>query len=185
MTTGGQVRIGDRRPPKNLFLRLINAKHNMQDSEAFQASSGRHLSGTSTVGSKAAFASVESSPATPTRGRSTTHWNQRWHAVIVSCSFLLLMGIVAMIATQFSATRKLSKTPQTVISTPDISIHAGKITNEADGRGCFQQQFDNKTGRLTQLHEPCETVARDNSGVPIPVGTIHRLDAISKGFSGR
>jgi len=34
------------------------------------------------------------------------------------------------------------------------------------------------------LAKACDEEARDKDGVPIPVGTIHRLDTISKSFSG-
>jgi len=42
--------------------------------------------------------------------------------------------------------------------------------------------FDNRTGRVTHL-DPCDVVVRDSYGVPVPTGTIRRLDAISKSFS--
>jgi hypothetical protein len=53
-----------------------------------------------------------------------------------------------------------------------------------DGKGCSQQVFDNQTGRMRQSQLPCEAIAYDSNGAPVPVGTIHRLDAIRKSFSG-
>jgi hypothetical protein len=38
---------------------------------------------------------------------------------------------------------------------------------------------------MTRSQQACDTTARDSNGVPIPLGTIHRLDAISKAFSGK
>jgi hypothetical protein len=70
-------------------------------------------------------------------------------------------------------------------ATPDSDTHAAKISNESDGKGCSQRTFDNQTGRMTRSQQPCEATAYDSKGVPIPLGTIHRLDAISKSFSGR
>ena len=45
--------------------------------------------------------------------------------------------------------------------------------------------FNNDTGRLVEVSKPCEkdNVRLDDKGVPMPMGTVHRLDAISKSFS--
>jgi hypothetical protein len=67
-------------------------------------------------------------------------------------------------------------------SATDIDPHIAQITYDSSG-GCVHQRFDNKTGRMTRSQEPCE-LARDSNGIPIPLGTIHRLDAISRAFSG-
>jgi hypothetical protein len=90
-----------------------------------------------------------------------------------------------MITTKAPVSAPSAKLPETAIDARNFEIHTATITNASDANGCFQQQFDNKTGRMTRLQEPCETAALDGNGVPIPVGTIHRLDAISKAFSGR
>jgi hypothetical protein len=45
--------------------------------------------------------------------------------------------------------------------------------------------FNNQTGRMTRSQQPCDMTTRDSNGVPVPQGTIHRLDAISKSFSGK
>jgi hypothetical protein len=65
----------------------------------------------------------------------------------------------------------------------DNKPRTAKVTNEADGKGCSQQIFDNQTGRMIRSQQPCEAPAYDGNGVPVPVGTIHRLDAISRSFS--
>ena len=55
------------------------------------------------------------------------------------------------------------------------------VAEDFDGKDCRQQVFDNQTGRVTQSSRPCE----DAPGDGVPLGTIHRLNAISKSFSGR
>ena len=75
---------------------------------------------------------------------------------------------------------------QTASEAPDNTLGSAKVTiDSADGGGCRQQVFDNQTGRMTRSQQPCDTTARDINGVPIPLGTVHRLDAISKSFSGK
>jgi hypothetical protein len=56
------------------------------------------------------------------------------------------------------------------------------ITDELIGK-C--KLFANQTGRVIRVSEPCGEPALDGSGVPTSSGTIHRLDKISKSFSGR
>ncbi len=45
-------------------------------------------------------------------------------------------------------------------------------------------KFDNDSGRPIGQFKPCDTAdILDANGVPMPTGTIRRLDAISKSFS--
>ena len=77
-----------------------------------------------------------------------------------------------------------SKSPQTAAAIPDSDLRTAKITKSSDGAECWQTIFDNQTGRMTRSRQPCEATAYDGNGTPVPAGTIHRLDAISKSFSG-
>jgi len=71
-------------------------------------------------------------------------------------------------------------------SPADNELRTARITVSPDGSGCSQQMFDNQTGRIVKSTEPCgSTTAYDSNGVAIPLGTNHRLDAISKSFSGQ
>jgi hypothetical protein len=113
---------------------------------------------------------------------------ERRRALILGCGILLAATLYLLVVIATRSPIPMSalspQLPQTAIETLDFDQTA-KITNASGANGCFQQQFDNRTGRVTRLLEPCETAARDANGVPIPVGTIHRMDAISKAFSGR
>jgi hypothetical protein len=110
---------------------------------------------------------------------------QRRAIIIISCSIFLVAGLgaVAVVATGRSMSGQSSQSPTSAIASPDADIRTAKITNNADGKDCWQQTFDNQTGRMTRTQQPCEATAYDSNGVPIPLGTIHRLDAISKSFS--
>jgi len=103
--------------------------------------------------------------------------------IIVSCGIFLVAGLgaLAVMASGHPKSPRLLSSP-TIVS-PDNDLRTAKITNNSDGQGCWQQTFDNQTGRMARTQQPCETTAHDSNGVPVPLGTIHRLDAISKSFS--
>jgi hypothetical protein len=110
---------------------------------------------------------------------------ERRRVLIISCGILLVAaaGAVAVVATGHPMSERSSPSP-TTIAAHDSDLRTARITNNSDGKGCWQQTFDNQTGRTTRTQLPCETTVYDSSGAPVPVGTIHRLDAISKSFSG-
>jgi hypothetical protein len=61
----------------------------------------------------------------------------------------------------------------------------GVIVLQTGTERCEKKQFDNDTGRVLDSAAPCGgSVVLDAHGMPVPIGTIHRLDAISKSFSG-
>src|SRR5579863_1065740 len=60
----------------------------------------------------------------------------------------------------------------------------GKIVLQTNPKQCVQMKFDNTSGRFVSGLKPCdEEVTFDKQAQQIPIGTIHRLDAISKSFS--
>jgi hypothetical protein len=54
---------------------------------------------------------------------------------------------------------------------------------DSDVPECRRLTFDSK-GQIVRDIVPCDGSVRDANGQPVPVGTIRRLDAISKSFSG-
>ena len=61
----------------------------------------------------------------------------------------------------------------------------GKIVLQTDPDQCAQMKFDNANGQLIEHLKPCEKDIRfDEHGRAMPMGTVHRLDAISKSFFG-
>ena len=54
---------------------------------------------------------------------------------------------------------------------------------QTDENKCELMKFDNETGRTIENTARCRNdVTMDAHGAPVPVGTVHRLDAISKSF---
>jgi hypothetical protein len=111
---------------------------------------------------------------------------ERRRALIVGCSILIavVLGFALAIATESPVSTHLTNSPQMTSGAPDLGS-AKVVIESTDGNECRQQVFDNQTWRMTRSQQPCDATARDSTGVPIPLGTIHRLDAISKSFSGK
>jgi hypothetical protein len=107
-------------------------------------------------------------------------------AVIIGYGMLLAtaLTVVVVFAAESPIWGHASKPPQAAAALPDNDLRTAKITRSSDGAECWQTIFDNQTGRMTRSRQPCETTTYDGNGAPVPVGTIHRLDAISKSFSG-
>jgi hypothetical protein len=74
------------------------------------------------------------------------------------------------------------------VSSPELAAREAQIgrieIHNGDGR-CQQIKFDNERETTIDNPGPCPKPVLDARGVPVPQGTIHRLDAISKSFFGR
>jgi hypothetical protein len=113
---------------------------------------------------------------------------ERRQALIVGCGILFAvgLGIVLVIAGEFPLSSPPTIPSHSASAAPGNNFGSVKVMiDSADGNGCRQQVFDNQTWHMTRSQEPCDTMSRDSNGVPVPSGTIHRLDAVSKSFSGK
>jgi len=108
---------------------------------------------------------------------------ERRRALFIGCGMLLAAAMAAGAVIAVEAPTSVHPL-QTAIAIPESDLRSAKITRDLDGKGCSQQVFDNQTGRMSQSRLPCEATTYDSNGVPVPLGTIHRLDAISRSFSG-
>jgi hypothetical protein len=136
-------------------------------------------------GSKRPNARSEPVGAPPARSRSAAPAKQeRRRAFIIGCGMLLVGAVVAAAMVTVNAPKAVSNSPAFAPATPDSDLRTAKITRNSDRDGCSQETFDNQTGRMNRSQQPCEATVYDSHGAPIPVGTIHRLDAISKSFAG-
>ena len=122
----------------------------------------------------------------PTRLRLSAHKAQERRRAELVGGAMLIFAIGAAVLVIAAARPKLGQPNASM--PPGISdndLRTARITRDIDGKGCAQQAFDNQTGRMTSSPQPCQTTVYDDNGVPVPVGTIHRLDSISKSFTGR
>jgi hypothetical protein len=59
----------------------------------------------------------------------------------------------------------------------------GTIVLHSSSSDCQQKSFDNRTGQILNQPSSCHNdVVLDAKGMPIPSGTIHTLNSISKSF---
>jgi hypothetical protein len=57
------------------------------------------------------------------------------------------------------------------------------IVLHSSASGCQQRAFNNQTGQISDQTSPCHNdVVLDAKGMPMPTGTIHTLNSISKSF---
>jgi len=57
------------------------------------------------------------------------------------------------------------------------------IVLRSGASGCQQRSFNNQTGQISDQTSPCHNdVVLDAKGLPVPAGTIHTLNSISKSF---
>jgi hypothetical protein len=141
--------------------------------------------------SKSRVATVQSAkadavmPTTKGTLRPLRRKRERRKIFALSIGLLATLGCLAALA---ASSRELVSL---ITSSPNPSAAAtagfertGKIVVQDGSSDCKQKNFDNQSGRISDDTSPCDDrVVLDAHGFPVPVGTIHRLDAISKSFS--
>jgi hypothetical protein len=109
---------------------------------------------------------------------------ERRYAVMVSLALLAIgLGLLLAMTTEFPSSILSRGSSEHAIATSGARMRTATIVLEPIANRCRQVIFDNDTGRSVEINKPCEkTVILDDNGVPIPHGTVRRLDAISKSF---
>ena len=100
---------------------------------------------------------------------------------IIFVAFGAVMTLAALV--WFSPALFLDRSSVTPPEATAERLPTGTVA-ESDIKVCRRLRFDGD-GRVFQDAVPCDNVTvLDAHGKPVPVGTMHRLDAISKSFSG-
>jgi hypothetical protein len=61
--------------------------------------------------------------------------------------------------------------------------HEGVIVFDSDPENCKVFGFDNDSGRIIGLPEKCDDqIITGSDGDPVPLGTLHQMEAIRKSF---
>jgi hypothetical protein len=61
--------------------------------------------------------------------------------------------------------------------------HEGVIVFDIDPENCKVVGFDNDSGRIVGLPEKCDDqIITGSDGDPVPLGTLHQMEAIRKSF---
>jgi hypothetical protein len=94
------------------------------------------------------------------------------------------IGVVAALkfAPSHADAESMAKTSAPIEHKPEVMY--ARISRELiDGTSCSVGAFNNTTGRITGLVNPCYSMSRkDDASVAAPMGTIHRLEAIQDSF---
>lgn len=98
------------------------------------------------------------------------------------CAVIIALGVTANTTLPWLANVISSEQPQPV----DVQeMRIGTIEVQTAQDQCDLLKFDNDTGRTINEFKSCHgNVALDAHGVPVPAGTVHRLNSISKSFLG-
>lgn len=116
---------------------------------------------------------------------SSAKRSKRWYAltmVAVACAAIIYLGANWQFGSAQS--QRIAERP-TPAHDADES-RTGKIVLQTNPDQCAEMKFDNANGRFVDGLKPCDNqIEFDEHGRPIPMGTIHRLDAISRSFFGR
>jgi hypothetical protein len=127
---------------------------------------------------------LDSPTAKKAHPRSITR-SRRWYALTVAvavCAAIVYLGASTYIGS--SPARRVAE--QSPLASDSGEALTGKIILETNPDQCEQMKFDNASGRYIDGRKPCDNqIQFDEHGKPIPLGTIHRLDSISRSFFGR
>jgi hypothetical protein len=92
-----------------------------------------------------------------------------------------LIAVVATLAIGFSTAPALIEA-NGAASHPEPN-RVATIILRSNSSGCQQRSFNNQTGQISDQTSPCHNDAvLDANGMPIPAGTMHTLNSISKSF---
>ena len=118
--------------------------------------------------------------------RPAERWKNRYALTSVAavCVAMTVLGVSVHFGL-FSPSVAANPSQQSASATNADETRAGKLVLQTEPEQCTQMKFDNTNGHFIEGLKPCENqIQFDEHGRPIPMGTIHRLDAISKSFFG-
>jgi hypothetical protein len=115
--------------------------------------------------------------------RSVRRRRKRW-ATLLSCLGIVAAFVVPATTFNFKGFLIHALSEETQSANWEM-VRTGTVVRQTDDGQCVLMKFDNDSGRTIDHVKHCDkTVVRDAQGVPVPMGTVHRLDAISKSFLG-
>lgn len=118
--------------------------------------------------------------------RRSPRTRSRWY--ILFSSFFTCAAIGLLVATSNSTLPWLTHGAyfgDQSSSTNSQDSQAGTVVVQSGQDACDILKFDNNTGRTIDSSQHCHSsVVRDARGTPVPMGTVHRLNSISRSFLG-
>jgi len=103
--------------------------------------------------------------------------------IVGSCAAVAAIVGLAVLSNLFST---FAATNSRTSASVQEDVRIGHVILWANRHQCKKLKFDNTNGRFRDDPSPRENeILVGNNGVAAPVGTVRRLDAISKSFLGR
>ena len=106
--------------------------------------------------------------------------SRRWKNWAILLLFTVAVGAAALAG--FSPRLFSGRSSAAITERASESIPTGTIA-ESDTPVCKRLTFD-RNGQVVRDVVPCDGSVRDARGQPVPIGTMQRLNAISKSFAG-
>jgi len=129
---------------------------------------------------------ADQAPSAKTTRRRIQRRRKRW-AITIACVCMLAAFISLAMTTDFTTlwVFQAASERQKQSADAEAGTRTGTVMLQTDEKRCEVLKFDNDSGRAVDRARRCDNnVTFDTRGVPVPVGTVHRLDAISKSFLG-
>jgi hypothetical protein len=132
--------------------------------------------------------SIDRSPAYRVRVKAARHHGHslRTRRVLLRGLGVATFFIALIVVASFSMARlyQAASNEQTPVGKSNDS-RFGSVVMETNDQYCELLKFDNYSGHTVENSIHCQkVVVLDAKGVPVPLGTVHRLDSISKSFLG-
>lgn len=111
--------------------------------------------------------------------------HKRRNVVVACLSVLAGFGLLAGVAS--SVQWHVAPSSDREAKSASVAMpQTGTVVVQSDTMRCEVAKFDNQTGQSVEGFKPScsNAVVLDSHGIPVPTGTIRRLDSISKSFSG-
>jgi hypothetical protein len=120
----------------------------------------------------------------PLRAKRNPRPDRKRAKIVVGVIVVVVsVGVMLVVATRLPIALRPKNLSQAANDTSASNHFDAKVFIDTTGNGdCRQEVFDNQTWRMTRSKQPCDATALDAAGVPIPKGTMNRLEAISKSF---
>jgi hypothetical protein len=111
--------------------------------------------------------------------------SKRRGVLVICLSAMAGVGLLAGLASSIQW-HAVPAPVQEATSANVVMPQTGTVVVQSDTMRCEVAKFDNQTGQAVEGFKPScsNAVVLDSHGVPVPAGTMRRLDSISKSFSG-
>jgi hypothetical protein len=127
-------------------------------------------------------------PATEAGPKATNYQRlarRKRRRVLRNTAYAVIMLVALVVIAKFAGERILQPASHEDVQADNLAdMGVGSISQQTDKGRCELIKFDNYSGRTIDNSKRCETIVRDARGIPVPVGTVRRLDTIIKSFAG-